>query len=159
MPGDGGSDTTITFRPIGTCVTGSLLNIGNHSMGNQSGYGLRLYWLSGTLWNVGVAGWPSMNNTTLPMAGSPGVRWVLSYDQSDKKVSLWVRDMATPKVDAGSYVFQDWGNTDLGIFHLLNSVGGSPHYYHERLAAIDGVSMEDLRVYPQVLTQAERENL
>ena len=56
MPGDGGSDITITFRLLGTPTAGSLLKIGNQSMGNQSGYGFRLYWAGGTLWNVGVVG-------------------------------------------------------------------------------------------------------
>ena len=76
---------------------------------------------------MGVVGWPGgLTNNTLPMANSPGVRWVLSYDQPANQVRLWVGGMTTPKVHLGSYVFQDWGNTDLGIFHLLNSVGGTP---------------------------------
>ena len=91
------------------------------------------------------------------MAGSPGVQWVLEYVHSGKDVSLWVGDMTTPKVNAGNYIFQSWGNKEIGVFHLLNSVGGSANFYHERLATIDGCSIEDVKVYRRVLTLAERQ--
>ena len=158
MPGTSSSDVTITFLLHGTCVTGCLLNIGNHSMGNQSLSGFRLYWLGGTLWNVGVVSWPAMFNTTLPMS-SAGIRWVLSYSQNVKEVRLWVGDMVSAKVSAGNYVFQHWGDKELAIFQLLNSPSGSPAFYHEKLATVNGCSVQSLRIYPRVLTQAERQAL
>ena len=89
------------------------------------------------------------------MSTTSPVLWVVQVDRGANTASIWVDDMTTAYLSDSPHT-ANLTNRSLGIFYLLDADGSANSHYHGT-ASNQGAVMSDVRLYPHLLSQAERE--